>query len=252
MIISCDCGCPEPRATSISCRANVQSLRSSMLAISRAKRTWLTRAAMVGYAWGMACVPACTTPDEAAPGSHSSAEASVDAPGDRPADAPVDASGPEGAVDADLPEVDEGGAGTPDDFDGDGVANAVDNCPDHANPCQEDLDGDRVGDACDASCDVGCVGSVCSEWGSSGVPCNCEPCPTDYEVSVRDYHQPIGNCEPKEYRCFCTNRCESIADCPPGLGCFDNGGTCLCGRVSLTMKPCGSDAGADADGPDGS
>ena len=37
----------------------------------------------------------------------------------------------------------------PPDADGDGVADAVDNCPAVANPGQADSDGDGVGDACD-------------------------------------------------------------------------------------------------------
>lgn len=37
----------------------------------------------------------------------------------------------------------------PDDDDGDGVCNAVDNCPADANPDQADFDGDLAGDVCD-------------------------------------------------------------------------------------------------------
>jgi hypothetical protein len=35
------------------------------------------------------------------------------------------------------------------DADGDGIADAYDNCPDTRNPRQTDTDGDGVGDACD-------------------------------------------------------------------------------------------------------
>ncbi|MBK1723023.1 hypothetical protein CKO23_12285 [Thiocystis violacea] len=46
------------------------------------------------------------------------------------------------------------------DQDGDGVPDSSDNCPNDANPSQQDLDGDGIGDACDATqdaCDGGPV-----------------------------------------------------------------------------------------------
>jgi hypothetical protein len=50
--------------------------------------------------------------------------------------------GEESAVGIDMPEG-------PIDADGDGVADAADNCPDVPNTDQRDTDGDRRGDACD-------------------------------------------------------------------------------------------------------
>ena len=74
------------------------------------------------------------------------------------------------------------------DRDLDGVLDGLDNCPDAANPGQEDLDADTVGDACDPlSCGDGFVGGLeecddgnltpgdgCSDTCTSEIAFNCE------------------------------------------------------------------------------
>ena len=58
-------------------------------------------------------------------------------------------------------------AAKPSDRDGDGVADASDNCPDVWNTAQTDADGDHVGDACDASVPSDFVnGTLSSDTGS--------------------------------------------------------------------------------------
>ncbi len=62
------------------------------------------------------------------------------------------------------------------DLDSDGIANALDNCPRHANPTQTDTDGDGIGDGCDN----------CAAWPNpdqldrdrDGVGDACDNCPT--------------------------------------------------------------------------
>ena len=62
-------------------------------------------------------------------------------------------------------------AAAPADGDGDGVANPDDNCPEVANPGQEDADGDGEGNACDADDD------------NDGTPDAADPCPTQAGTS---------------------------------------------------------------------
>ena len=55
------------------------------------------------------------------------------------------------------------------DEDGDGIPDRQDNCPDHANPGQDDVNGDGVGDACDCS-------DVLQGLYETGIDCG-GPCP---------------------------------------------------------------------------
>src|SRR5690242_8148948 len=60
------------------------------------------------------------------------------------------------------------------DTDGDGLTDLIDNCPNDANPGQEDFDSDGVGDACD-SCPL--VPDTHDDHDSDGIDDACDPHP---------------------------------------------------------------------------
>ena len=68
----------------------------------------------------------------------------------------------------------------PTDPDGDGILNAWDNCPVHANPDQEDSDGDGVGEACDGGDEPPLDGDV------DGVPDVSDNCPAVWNPDQLD------------------------------------------------------------------
>ena len=90
------------------------------------------------------------------------------------------------AFSAELPSPSSGGGdggvdartidGPPDDVDGDGVKNPVDNCPDKANPGQFNEDGDDKGDQCDPCPHLG--GALDQDIDGDGIGNGCDPRPT--------------------------------------------------------------------------
>jgi hypothetical protein len=82
----------------------------------------------------------------------------------RPPGVTADAQG------ADGPSID----GPPNDLDGDGIANAADNCPSRANADQHDEDSDQLGDVCDP-CPY--LAGTASDGDGDGVGDACDPAP---------------------------------------------------------------------------
>jgi hypothetical protein len=102
------------------------------------------------------------------------------------------------------------------DRDGDGAPDGIDNCPDLANPGQENADGDALGDACDycpfraaATCRCGdAVIDAPSEECDLGDAANGapgSPCSATCQI--------LGTCTGS------STACDAVGDCPPGEGC---------------------------------
>jgi len=78
-----------------------------------------------------------------------------------------------------------------DDFDGDGIPNATDNCPNMANPTQADCDGNGVGDACELDCNQNGLADVCEILSGAVTDQNLNGIPDTCEVSSVTRVQPI-------------------------------------------------------------
>lgn len=91
-------------------------------------------------------------------------------------------------ADSSVPNPDAG----PNDFDGDGIANTDDNCPNAANANQANEDGDPLGDACDP-CPIDAA-SPPSDPDQDGVSDSCDPRPTtpgDTITLFEGFHHPL-------------------------------------------------------------
>lgn len=78
------------------------------------------------------------------------------------------------------------------DLDGDGVPNAVDNCPCTSNPNQADSDHDGIGDACD-NCPLR-YNPLQEDTDNDGVGDGCDNCPIHYNPLQEDSdHDNIGD-----------------------------------------------------------
>lgn len=157
------------------------------------------------------------------------------------------------------------------DGDGDGVANATDNCPATANPGQTDLDGDGLGDACDpATCGNGAVeggepcdggacctstcapksdGTACSDGDACTVTDRCQAghcaAGTPITCAASDGCHVAGVCNPSTGTCSNPVRPNGTA-CDDGIACT-TGDTCTAGACAGTLETCedGNDCTTD-------
>lgn len=111
-------------------------------------------------------------------------------------------------------------AGPPADTDGDGVPDAVDNCPTLFNPNQADCDGDGAGDACELSSGTAqdCNGNLTpdncetfTDCDANQVPDECEP---DCNANgVADACDIAGGASPDCNANGVPDECDQFADC---------------------------------------
>jgi hypothetical protein len=105
---------------------------------------------------------------------------------------------------------------TDNDRDGDGVVDALDNCPLTANPTQVDSDGDHMGDACDPDCAGTTFSRICRSGGGAGTTACSTNCtnPYGYIVSCQWYITNSGSCSTVDDDKDADGVADGVDDCP--------------------------------------
>jgi hypothetical protein len=102
------------------------------------------------------------------------------------------------------------------DRDGDGIVDALDNCPLTANPTQVDSDGDNMGDACDADCAGTTFSRICRSGGGAGTSVCSASCANN--LGLRDdcqwYITNSGSCSTVDDDKDADGVEDAIDDCP--------------------------------------
>lgn len=116
------------------------------------------------------------------------------------------------------------------DDDSDGVLNGEDNCPNDANPNQEDTDGDKIGNACDSTeddCENNANDDEASSGGDSSVDCDdtdCQLAPACLDSDGDGVKDVQDNCDTQNNPNQADTDGDGLGDvCDPEIGHCGNG-----------------------------
>jgi len=147
-----------------------------------------------------------------------------------------------------------------DDFDGDGVLNAVDNCPQSYNPTQDDADTDNIGDVCD-NCPTD-YNPTQTDGDSDGDGDDCDNCPTAYNPTQANadadtYGDACDNCPQIDNQAQTDRDADNVGDecdnCPDDLNTSqtdtdDDSFGDACDNCPSDINPIQEDSDADGAG----